>query len=246
MPAPADWEAYRPAKGPRLAGLAAAALFGVGLLVALVYGLTRPDPSLRWPTVAGVLGYFVAPVCLLLLVWASLRERRPPARLTLSVPAVLLALLMMGLTAAASSETDSLNLLCLGPLALLLAMIPLLALRDTPAYLRAARAEARGARLLAYLAEHGGILSYREAARVLGYTEVTVRLLLAELEESGNLAGVDYPEAGVYVSAPAEEAGVARVEQLLAAGAPRDAAALAERLGVPVAVAADWLAQTQR
>ena len=237
------WAAYRPSKGPRLAGLIAAGLFGAGCVAALIYGLTRPDPALRWPSVAGVIGYIVAPVCLLILVLAALRERRPPARLTLSVPAVLLALLMMGMIAASPNEAGSLNLLCFGPLALLLALIPLLALKHTPAYLREERQQAQGQRLLAYLAEHEGVLRYRDAARALGYTEVAVRTLLAELEEGGDLAGMNYPAAGAYVSAPGEEAGLARLAALLAAGAPRDAATLAAQLGVPAAVVEDWIKQ---
>ena len=46
---------------------------------------------------------------------------------------------------------------------------------------------------------------------------------------------------GLYVSAPGEERGVARVEELLRAGHPREAGELAESLGVPLAVAEDWL-----
>lgn len=233
---------FCPSRGPRLAGLIAAGLFVAGCLAALVYGLTRADPALRWPSVAGVLAFIVAPVCLLILVLAALRERRPPARLTLSLPAVLLALLMMGLAALSPAEAGGLNLLCLGPLALLLAMLPLLAARQTPEYLRQERERARGQRLLAHLTAQGGLLRYRDAARALGWAEVTVRTQLADLEAAGDLAGRDYPEAGLYVSAPAEEAGVARIEALLTAGAPRDAAALAAQLAVPAAVAADWLA----
>ncbi len=233
---------FRPERGPRLAGLVAAGLFVAGCLAALAYGLTRADPALRWPSVAGVVAYIVAPVCLLILVLAALRERRPPARLALSLPAVLLALLMMGLSALSPAEAGGLTLLCFGPLALLLAVVPLLAARQTPAYLRQQRDRARGQRLLDHLAAQGGLLRYRDAARALDWPELAVRTQLAALEGAGDLAGRDYPEAGLYVSAPAEEAGVARVEALLAAGAPRDAAALAARLDLPVAVAADWLA----
>ncbi len=240
-----DWAAFRPRKGPRLAGLIAAGLFAAGVVAALAYGLSRPDRALRWPTVAGVVGNFAAPVCLLILVLAALREARPPARLALSLPALLLAILSMALLAASPAQTGNLNLFCFAPLTLLLALVPLLSALQTPAFLRAERQRARGEQVLAYLAEHDGLLVIRDAARALGVTEPALRTLLVDLEGEGDLAGVAYPDAGVYVSAPGEEAGVVRVEAALAEGAPRDAAALAERLGVPVAVVADWLAQTR-
>lgn len=243
------WRAFRPGRWPRLAGLAAAALFAGGVLVALIYGLTRPEPALRWPSVAGVVGFIVAPLCLLILLLAALNERRPPARLALSAPAALLAILMVALAALSPAETGAFTLLCLGPLALLIAVIPLLALRQTPAYLRAERLRARGADLRAYLEGHDGLLRYRDAARHLGLTEVALRTLIADLEEAGELAGQAYATgadfSALYVSAPGEERGVARVEELLRAGHPREAGALAESLGVPVAVVEDWLGQAQ-
>lgn len=248
------WRAFRPGRWPRLAGLAAGALFAVGVLAALLYGLRRPEPELRWPSVAGVVGFIVAPLCLLILLLAALNERRPPARLALSAPAALLAVLMVALAALSPAETGAFTLFCLGPLALLIAAIPLLALRQTPAYLRAERLRVRGADLRAYLEARDGLLRYRDAARDLNLTEVSLRTLVADLEEAGELAGQTYAGgadagaagvSGLYVSAPGEERGVVRVQELLRAGHPREAASLAESLGVPLAVVEDWLGQAQ-
>lgn len=235
------WQAFRPGRWPRLAGLAAAALFGVGVIAALGYGLTRPEPALRWPSVAGVVAFIVAPPCVLILLLAALRERHPPARLALSAPAALLAMLMIVLAALSPAETGGLALFCLGPLALLLSAVPLLALRQTPAALRAERLRARGEQVRAYLEARDGLLRYRDAARDLALAEALLRTLLADLEEAGELAGQHYADVGLYVSAPGEERGLARVEELLHAGHPPEAAALAESLGVPLAVAEDWL-----
>lgn len=233
--------AFRPRKGPRLAGLAAAALFVLGSIAALIYGLTRPEAALRWPTVAGAIAYIINPICVLILVIAALNERRPPARLALSAPAALLALLTIMLGAFSPAEVGGLNLFCFGPLAILVALIPLLSWRQTPDYLQQERLQAQGDRLRAYLDEHEGMARYREAARALGMADLSLRTLIADLEANGDLAGIGYPEVGLYVSAPGEERGVARLEVLLAEGVPHDAAALAERLGVPEPVAADWL-----
>lgn len=232
---------YRPGRGPLMAGWAAAALFVAGSLAAVAYGLARPEPALRWPTIAGAIAYIVAPICLLILLLAALSERRPPARLVLGLPAFGLALLVVVLGWFAPAESSGATLLCFGPLALIVGLIPLLAWRQTPPYLREARLEGQGERLRAYLSAHDGLARYGAAARALGLTEPALRLLLAELEASGDLAGVHYPQARLFVSAPAEERGVARVEALLAEGAPRDAATLAASLRLPEAVVADWL-----
>lgn len=238
------FEPFIPEGSSRWLALGALGLTLAGAALGLSAGRMQSSPAMYWQSIQFWLGYIGAPVGLVTMVLAAVRERRPTTRFALGLGAVALGMVSLAVVWFAERQgAVGGGVLCMAPMVLMTAAIPLTALGGARESLATEKRRERSLDLLALIHDSDGVLRVRQAAQALNLTDHEVTVRLAELEEDGLLAGVPYPQQGLYLSAPAEERLVTQLAERLAGAGEVSLTELTSALDLSRSVIIDLLRQ---